>query len=62
MQDAIALYKNAGKQTLMREIADSKGRFVLNECCLFALDLNGIMVAKTKEEDTIAKIRIRCGA
>jgi len=55
MQDAIVLHQNAGKESLMREIADSRGRFVLNERCLFALDLNGIMVAKIKEEDTVPK-------
>ncbi|MGO9312112.1 MAG: hypothetical protein ACLQDI_05180 [Syntrophobacteraceae bacterium] len=54
-QDAIVLYENAGKETLIREIADSTGRFVLNERCTFALDLNGIMVSKTKEEDTVPK-------
>ena len=47
-RDAIALYENAGKETLLREIADSIGRFVLNERYTFALDLNGIMVTKIK--------------
>ena len=55
MQDASILYENAGKESLMREIADSRGRFVLNERCLFALDLSGIMVAKIREEDTVPK-------
>jgi hypothetical protein len=27
-QDAIILYENAGKETLMREIADSRGSFI----------------------------------
>jgi hypothetical protein len=54
-QDAIILYENAGKETLLREIADSMGGFLLNERGLFALDLNGIMVAKIKKEDTVPK-------
>ncbi|MGA2938486.1 MAG: cache domain-containing protein [Syntrophobacteraceae bacterium] len=45
VQDAIALYENAGKETLLREIADSRGRFVSGERYIFALDLNGTMVA-----------------
>ena len=50
-QDAIILYENAGKETLLREIADSTGRFVLNERYTFALDLNGIMVAHPMEPE-----------
>ena len=45
MQDAITLYENAGKETLLREIADSRGRFVSDDRYIFALDLNGTMVA-----------------
>ena len=45
VQEAIALYENAGKETLLREIADSRGRFVSDESYVFALDLNGTMVA-----------------
>jgi signal transduction histidine kinase len=45
VQDAITLYENAGKETLLREIADSSGRFVSRERYIFALDLNGTMVA-----------------
>ncbi len=45
VQDAISLYENAGKETLMREIADSRGRFVSDAHYIFALDLNGTMVA-----------------
>jgi len=45
VQNAISLYENAGKETLMREIADSRGRFVSDARYIFALDLNGTMVA-----------------
>ena len=45
VQDAITLYENAGKETLLSEIADSKGRFVSGERYIFALDLNGTVVA-----------------
>ena len=45
VQDAIVLYENAGKETLLKEIADSKSRFVSDERYIFALDLNGTMVA-----------------
>jgi signal transduction histidine kinase len=45
VQDAITLYENAGKETLLREIADSRGRFVSDERYIFALDLNGTVVA-----------------
>ena len=49
VQNAIALYENAGKETLLREIADSRGRFVSNDRYIFALDLNGTMVANPME-------------
>jgi len=45
VQDAINLYENAGKETLLREIADSRGKFVSDERYIFALDLNGTVVA-----------------
>ena len=54
-QDAITLYENAGEGTPLREIADSRGGFLLNERDLFALDLNGIMAAKIKKEGTVPK-------
>jgi cytochrome c len=49
VQDAIALYENAGKVTLLREIADSKGRFVADDRYIYALDLNGTVVAHPME-------------
>ncbi len=45
MQDAITLYENAGKEILLIEIADSLGRFVSDARYIFALDLDGTMVA-----------------
>jgi signal transduction histidine kinase len=48
-QAAIALYENAGKETLLREIADSGGRFVSDDRYIFALDINGTMVAHPME-------------
>ena len=45
VQDAITLYENAGKESLLREIADSSGRFVSHERYIYALDLNGTIVA-----------------
>jgi signal transduction histidine kinase len=49
VQDAIALYENAGKVPLLREIADSKGRFVSGDRYIFALDVNGTMLAHPTE-------------
>ncbi len=49
VQEAITLYENAGKETLLREIADSRGRYVSNDRYIFALDLNGTMVANPME-------------
>jgi methyl-accepting chemotaxis protein len=45
VQDAITLYENAGIETLLTEIADSRGRFVSDARYIFALDLNGTMAA-----------------
>ena len=55
VQDAITLYENAGKETLLREIADSRGRFVSDERYIFALDLNGTMVAHPMEPELTGK-------
>ncbi|MFZ0931630.1 MAG: cache domain-containing protein [Syntrophobacteraceae bacterium] len=51
VRDAIGLYENAGKETLLREIADSRGRFVSDARYIFALDLNGTMVAHPMEPE-----------
>ncbi|MGO9022675.1 MAG: cache domain-containing protein [Syntrophobacteraceae bacterium] len=55
VQDAIALYENAGKETLLREIADSRGRFVSDERYIFALDLNGTVAAHPIEPELMGK-------
>jgi len=55
VQDAIALYENAGQETLLREIADSRGRFVSGERYIFALDLTGTMVAHPTEPELTGK-------
>ena len=51
VEDAITLYQNAGKETLLREIADSRGRFVSDDRYIFALDLNGTVVAHPMEPE-----------
>ncbi len=45
VQEAIGLYEKAGKETVLREIADPEGRFVADDRYIFALDLNGTMAA-----------------
>jgi len=49
VQEAISFYENAGKETLLREIADCGGRFVSGERYIFALDVSGTMVAHPME-------------
>ena len=51
VRDAISLYQHAGQETLVGQIADSRGPFVLNERYVFALDLNGIVVAHPVEPE-----------
>ena len=51
VQDAIALYENAGKETLLREVADSRGRFVSRERYIYALNTHGTMVAHPMEPE-----------
>jgi len=55
VQDAIGLYEKAGKETLLKEIADPKARFVKDDCYIFALDLNGMMVAHPIEPGLTGK-------
>ena len=55
VQDAITLYKKAGKETLLKELADPGGRFVLNESYIFALNIDGTMVAHPTEPQLTGK-------
>ncbi len=45
VEDAITFFENTGKESALAEIADSKGRFVLGERYIFALNLSGTMLA-----------------
>ncbi|MGO9312111.1 MAG: cache domain-containing protein [Syntrophobacteraceae bacterium] len=45
VQSAIGLYEKTGKETLLKEIADPRGRFVADDRYIFALDVNGTMAA-----------------
>jgi cytochrome c len=55
VQDAIKLGEDAGKESALAEIADSKGRFVLDERYIFALNLSGTMVAHPIEPELTGK-------
>ena len=55
VQDAIALYENAGKETLLREVADSRGRFVSRERYIYALNTDGTIVAHPIEPELTGK-------
>ena len=55
VQDAISLYENAGKATLLREVADSMGRFVSRERYIYALNTDGTMVAHPFEPELTGK-------
>ncbi len=45
VQEAIAFYETAGKEATLREIDKPDGQFVRNERHLFAVDLEGNMLA-----------------
>jgi cytochrome c len=51
VEDAITLFEEAGKETALTEIADSKGRFVVGEHYIFALNLSGTMLAHPIEPE-----------
>jgi len=55
VQDAITLFESAGKETVLAEIADSKGRFVQGERYIFALNLSGTMLAHPMEPELTGK-------
>ena len=55
VQDAIGLYEKAGKETLLKEIADPKSRFVEDDRYIFALELNGTMAAHPIEPGLTGK-------
>ena len=56
VEDAISLFENTGKENTLAEIADSKGRFVLGERYIFALNLNGTMLAHPIEPEMTGKV------
>jgi len=45
VHEAIAFYETAGKEATLREIGKANGQFVQNEQYLFAVDLEGNMLA-----------------
>ncbi len=45
VQETIALYENAGKQETLARIADREGPFIRGERYVFALDLDGNLLA-----------------
>jgi len=45
VQEAIAFYETAGKEVTLREIGNPEGQFVQNGHYLFAVDLDGNMLA-----------------
>jgi cytochrome c len=55
VDDAVVLFENTGRENTLAEIADSRGRFVLGERYIFALDLNGTMLAHPIEPELTGK-------
>jgi len=45
VQRAIALYESAGEDEVLRQIADPRGHFIQNKHYIFALDLDGRLLA-----------------
>jgi cytochrome c len=55
VEDAISLFENAGKENALAEITDSKGRFILGERYVYALNLSGTMLAHPIERELTGK-------
>jgi cytochrome c len=55
VEDAVTLFENAGKEAALAEIADPKGRFVLNDRYIFALTPIGTMMADPVEPELTGK-------
>jgi signal transduction histidine kinase len=51
VREAIAFYKSAGKEATLKEIGKADGRFAVNDAYLFALDLDGKMLAHPINEE-----------
>lgn len=45
VQKAITLYESAGKEDTLGKIGDPEGPFIQNKCYIFALDLEGNLLA-----------------
>jgi len=57
VREAIAFYETAGKEATLREIDKPEGQFVRNERHLFAVDLEGNMLAHPiKKEPTCRSV------
>jgi cytochrome c len=55
VEDAIAFLENTGKENTLEEIADPKGRFVLNDRNIFAMTPIGTMLAHPVEPELVGK-------
>jgi cytochrome c len=55
VEDAITLFENTGKETALAQIADSKGQFVLGERYIYALSIDGTMLAHPIEPELTGK-------
>ncbi len=51
VQEAISLYETSGKEAVLAEIADPTGRFVRGNRCIFALNLDGTVLAHPIETE-----------
>jgi len=58
VQSAIALYETAGEKAVLAEIENPRGRFVLDDRCVFALDINGTLLAHPLESEMKGKVLI----
>ncbi len=55
VEDAVTLFQKAGKTAALAEIADPKGRFVLDDRYIFALTPIGTMLAHPVEPELTGK-------
>jgi cytochrome c len=55
VEDAMTLFENGGKETALAQIADPKGRFVLGERYIYALNIDGTMLAHPIEPELTGK-------
>lgn len=58
VQKAITLYESEGEEAILAELENPRGRFAHGDRCVFAMDVNGTILAHPLETELTGKVLI----